>query len=156
MTAPAEALFVDGVGALVHLLRTGLPSYRTGRMPVQVFTDLPDEMASLLPVVHLHRTGGATDHPRFFGEFWVPIQCWAIEDTVSDPVWDPRQAAFELSNQVARILYLAWEQQTVTPYGSIVRWRESSGFRKQDDPNLPHASRFVATYDIWIRNPRAS
>lgn len=152
MSAPANELFVDGVGVVLHLLRTELPAYRAGVATANVFEAMPERLAENLPAVQVSRTGGATDHPRFYGEFWLPIQCWSN----ADGALDQHQAAFELSNQVARILYLAWEWQTVTPYGSILKWRESTGFHRFDDPNLPHAGRYIATYDLLIRNPRSS
>jgi hypothetical protein len=151
VSAPASELFVDGVEVVLWLLREQLPDHRPGLSEVNVFEDMPERLADYLPAVQVSRTGGATDHPRFYGQFWLPIQVWSN----AEGAWDQYKAAFELSNQVARILYLAWEQQVVTPYGSVNKWRESTGFHKVGDPNLPFAGRYVATYDLLIRNPRA-
>ena len=152
MSAPVSELFVDGVGVVVYLLRTQLPDYRAGLAEAKVFEAMPERLAENLPAVQVSRTGGASDFPRFHSQFWLPISCWSN----ADGAMDQHQAAFELGNQVARILYLAWERQVVTPYGSITKWRESTGFHRFDDPNLPFAGRYVAVYDLLIRNPRSS
>jgi len=145
--------FVDGIGVQLWILRNTLSNLREGLglRPVQVFSDLPDELAKYVPVIKIQRTGGASDNPRFTTQFWMNYQVWC--DAEPSTGWDARQAAFELANQVSRTMYVAWESQIVTPHGAITKWRESTGFRKFDDPELPHISRQVATYDLLIRNP---
>jgi hypothetical protein len=148
------APFVDGIGVLLWLLRNPLADIRTelGLTPVRVFEDLPDRLSDYVPVVKVQRTGGASDAPLFYSQFWCSVNVWSGPEVSKN--WDAHQAAFELANQVARTLYFAQRNQTLTPSGSISKWRESTGFRKFDDPELPHISRQVATYDLLIRNPR--
>jgi len=144
--------FVDGIAVLLHLLRNGLPAMRDGLATATVVEDVPDLLAKHLPLVRIARTGGASTQPRFHSGFLVGLQVWS--DSEPNPSWDPHRAAYELSQQVAKVLFLAREQQTATPYGSISKWRESSGFRKFTDSALPHIGRYVATYDLLIRNIR--
>lgn len=155
MTAPARATpFVDGIGVLLWLMRNPLAQLRAGMSltEAKVFEDLPDDLSKYLPVVKIQRTGGASDAPRFTTQFWCSVNVWSGPEPSRN--WDARKAAFELGNQVATVLIEAWENQTQTPYGAINKWRESTGFRKFDDQELPHISRQVAVYDLMIRNPR--
>jgi hypothetical protein len=155
ITPPRAALFVDGIAVLLHLLRTGLPPMRDDLSEVYVCEDVPERLAEKLPVVRIARTGGASDNPRFVSQFWCNVQVWSDREALSPTeTWDPHKAAYELSQQVAQVLYRAWDEQVLTPYGSINKWRESTGFRKFTDPGLPHYGRYVATYDLMIRNPR--
>lgn len=152
--------FVDGMGVQLWLLRNTLADLRTamGLRPVTVLTNINDELSNYIPLVKIQRTGGASDNPRFTSQFWMNYQVWSDVEPASDehdrPEWDARQATFELGNQVARVLFIAQESQIVTPFGAINKWRESTGFRQFDDPDLPHISRQVATYDLMIRNLR--
>jgi len=148
--------FVDGIAVQLWLMRNTLADIREelGLTPANAYEDLPDELAKTLPLVKLQRTGGASDNPRFVSQYWMNYSVWS--DAEPAVGWDARKAAFELANQVARVLYEAWETQLVTPFGSINKWRESTGFRKFDDSELPHISRQVATYDLMIKNPRSS
>lgn len=147
--------FVDGIGVQLWLMRNTLADMRDelGLRPVKAFSDLTDPLGPHIPLVKIQRTGGASDSPRFYSQFWMNYQCWSDAEPSMD--WDPRQATFELANQIARVLFMARESQIVTPLGSIVKWRESTGFRKFDDPDQPQVSRQVATYDLLIRNPTA-
>jgi hypothetical protein len=157
VSAPGRVVpFVDGIGFLLELFRTELPLIREplDLAPATVTEDIPDHLADHLPMVQLRRTGGASDRPRFYTQFWTPIQVWSDKEVAAG--WDPHKAAFELGEQVARVLFLAWENQTHNEYGSITKWRESTGFRKFTDPELPHIGRYVATYDLLIRNPRTT
>jgi len=142
------------MGVQLWILRNTLADMREaeGLRPVEVMSNLNDELSNHIPLVKIQRTGGASDHPRFTTQFWMNYQVWCDAEPSRD--WDPRQATFELANQVARSLVIATENQIVTPYGSIAKWRESTGFRQFDDPDLPHISRQVATYDLLIRNLR--
>lgn len=156
------APFVDGVGVMLELLRTGLPPLREplGLTEVKVFEDLPDDLATLLPVVKIQRTGGASRKPRFTSGFWLPVNLWSDAEPADDasgrPAWDARQAAYQLAQQVSTVIFEAWENQTMTQFGCINKWRESTGFRKFDDSELPHISRQTAVYDLMIRNMPAS
>lgn len=156
MTAPRAVPFVDGMAVLLHLVRTRVPAARTAINPalavVTVGEDIPDHLSTHLPFVQVRRTTGASDAPRFYGQFWCSLQCWSGGEPVMS--WDPHKAAFELSNQVARALFTAWEDQVTTPYGHIAKWRISQDFRKLSDPELPHLGRYVAVYDLLVRNPR--
>jgi hypothetical protein len=155
MSAPARMVpFVDGIAVQLWLMRNPLAELREslGLSEVKAFEDLPDELANYVPVVKLSRTGGAADNPRFTSQYWMSYNVWSAAEESKG--WDPHRAAFELARQVARVLYEAWENQTVTPYGCINKWRESTGFRKFDDAELPHISRQVAVYDLMIKNPR--
>ena len=162
MTAPRAVPFVDGVAVLLQLLRSGLPPMRSainaGLAPVTVLEDIPDHLSEHLPFVQVRRTTGASDQPRFYGQFWCSYQVWSDREPAMS--WDPHKAAFELSQQVARTLFYAWENQTVamngaTRLGHIAKFRISQDFRKLTDPELPHFGRYVAVYDLLIRNPRA-
>lgn len=145
------APFVDGVAVLLDLLRTGLPPMRAALAEVTVLEDMPDRLSEHLPLVRVARTGGSSVRPRAHTQFWTNVQVWSGAE--AGPSWDPHQAAYELSQQVATVLFTAWEGQIATPYGSIAKWRESSGFRKFTDPEQPFIGRYVATYDLLIRNP---
>lgn len=153
MSSPVRAdPFVDGIAVLLHLVRNGLPALRSGLTEVKVFEDVPDELSKYIPCVRIARTGGASTRPRFHSGFLTNIQVWSNAET--GPGWDPDEAARMLSRQVATVLIEAQENQTVTPFGWIAHWRESSGFRKLPDPGQPYAGRYMATYDLLIRNPR--
>ena len=157
MSAPRAIPFVDGMAVLLELLRDGLPPMRTAIDPdlaeVTVAEDIPDHLSQHLPFVQVRRTTGASDAPRFYGQFWCSLQCWSDREPAMG--WDPHKAAFELSQQVARVLFYAWESQTTTEYGHIARFRISQDFRKLSDSELPHIGRYVGVYDLLIRNPRA-
>ena len=145
--------FVDGVAVALQLLRDGLPALRTGQPAANVYESLPDHLLELLPAVVIQRTAGASDAPRFHSRFWLHWQCWSNAETGASPK-DCFQAAFVLSQQVARVLYEAWESQTVTSYGSIQRFRESSGGTRFTDPDQPHIGRYDGVIELRIRNPR--
>lgn len=157
MTAPRAVPFVDGMAVLLRLLRDGLPPMRTAINPglaaVTVLEDIPDHLSEHLPFVQVRRTTGASDQPRFYGQFWCSYQVWSDREPAVG--WDPHKAAYELSQQVARTLFYAWENQTTTPFGHIAKFRISQDFRKLTDPELPHVGRYIAVYDLLIRNPRA-
>lgn len=154
MTGPGIAVpFVDGIAVLLELVRQGLGP------DVHVYEDIPDRQHAVLPMVSISRAGGASDRPEWVSDFFTHVNCWS-EVTPEFPD-DPFQAAFELSQRTARVLFAAWRNQTVaynsgTPLGHIARWRESSGFQRFTDPDLPHIGRYVGVYDLKIRNPRPS
>lgn len=140
--------FVDGIAVLLTLARAGLPG-------VNCYEDIPDHLADHLPAITITRAGGSSDRPEFMTDFFVHVNAW------SDVGPDPFRSAFDLSQSVARVLYAAQRNQTVAydgpaQLGWIARWRESSGFQRFTDPDLPHIGRYVAVYDLKIRNPRPS
>lgn len=145
--------FVDGIAVTLQLLRDGLPALRTGQPAAQVFEALPDHLLDEIPAVVIQRTAGASDAPRFHSRFWLHWQCWSAAETGPSPK-DPFQAAFVLSQQVVRVLFEAWEAQTVTPYGHLLRFRESSGGTRFTDPDQPHIGRYDGVVELWVRNPR--
>jgi hypothetical protein len=144
--------FVDGMGVLLALGRAGLSG-------VNVYEDTPERLLDHLPVLTISRAGGASDSPKFHSGFFVHMNVWSA--ATADYPNDPRGAAFALSRRVERCFWEAQRNQTVAldaddnQLGWIARWRESSGFQKFDDPDLPiGVSRYVAVYDLLIRNPR--
>jgi hypothetical protein len=142
--------FVDGVGVLLALSKAGLGP------DVHVYEDIPDHQTAVLPMITISRAGGSSPDPRFVSDFFVHINAW------SDAGPDPFKSAYDLSQDTARALFWAWRNQTVAydglgnPLGHITKWRESSGFQRFTDPDLPHVGRYVAVYDLKIRNPRPS
>lgn len=146
--------FVDGIGVLLALGRAD--PRLTG---VQLFEDIPDELSKYLPALTISRAGGASTAPRWHSSFFVHFQVWS--GATAEYPNDPNKAAFELSQTVARVFYEAQENQTVAldgddkPLGWLAQWRESSGFQKFTDPDLPYVGRYIAVYDLLIRNPRA-
>lgn len=141
--------FVDGIAVLLALAKAGLGP------GVNVYEDIPDHLADHLPAVTISRAGGSSGRPEFASDFFVHVNAW------SDVGPDPFGSAFELSQDVARALYAAQRNQTVaydgpTALGHIAIWRESSGFQRLTDPDLPHIGRYVAVYDLKIRNPQPS
>lgn len=147
-TTPA---FVDGIGVLLALGREALPG-------LNIYETIPDRMAEKLPALTINRAGGASDAPVFHSSYLLHFQVWS-GPTTDYP--DPHQAAFELSQRVARAYWWAQRNQTVAYDGNdqalgwIAKWRESSGFQRFADPDLPHVGRYVAVYDLLIRNPRS-
>jgi len=111
----------------------------------------------------INRTGGASDRPEFASDFFVHFQVWSDKDP-TDPNYpdDPFDAAKKLAQKVATVYYRAWRKQTpgLDPDGHILgwinQWRESSGFQDFTDPDFPHIGRYVAVYDLKIRNRRPS
>lgn len=144
--------FVDGMAVLLAIGRAGLPG-------VNVYEDIPDHLETYLPVLVISRAGGASDSPKYHSSFFVHMQVWS--DASLDYPNDPHGAAFALSQKVARVFYQAQVDQTIAldeddnPLGWIARWRESSGFAKLTDSDLPHSGRYVGVYDLLIRNPRS-
>lgn len=139
--------FVDGIAVAIHLLRAGLPELRADDDPtVNVYERIPDRLSQHLPAVVVRRTRGDSPAPRFFSDFWLHLQVWDVTD----------QKAYDLGRQVSHVIYAAWEDQTVTPQGSIAGWRESQGFQQFMDPDLPHIGRYDAVVDVRVRNSRPS
>lgn len=123
-----------------------------------VFTKLQDGMGEHLPALIVERTGGSSDRPEFVSDYFTHLQVWSGE--TADFPNDPFGAAFDLSQRVAKVLYEACKNQTVAYDGNghvlgwISQWRESSGFQDATDVDLPDVGRYVATYDLKIRNRR--
>lgn len=139
---------VDGYGVMLHLLRGGLPP------DVKVYTRLPDQIVPNLPMVVLQRTGGdGSRSPHFRASFFTHIQCWS--DATTEHA-DPQAAAEALADKVTEILFMAWRNQTVTPAGWIIDYRDSSGFQQEPDPDLPYLGRTDQVVDLLIRRPQAA
>jgi hypothetical protein len=134
------AYSVDPMDVLLPLLRNGLPG-------VNVYSRVPDGIPSHLPLVVIRRTGGSSDSPTFYDVPWINVQCWAAPS----PSEDASRIAHDLADDVRRVLWTAWENQTVTPAGWIRRVRESSAPEEINDPDVPMYARYQATYEIWIR-----
>jgi hypothetical protein len=133
----AAAPFVDGLAVQLHLLRTGLGD------AVNVFTRIPDGLRELVPAVVIERTAGGSTHPEFASSFGMTYQVWHTSDDL----------AYELSRQVATVIWTAQRRQTATPAGHIAGWSEISGFHPVPDEGLPEFGRYVAVLDLLIRNP---
>lgn len=142
---------VDPMDVMLPLLRRGFD--RLDRPEVAVMSLAPDDIPSVVPLVVIRRTGGSSDAPRFWDQPWFNVQCWAAPSEAADA----RRNAHNLADQVRRIIWEAWEDQTVTPAGWISNVRESSAPEEINDPDLPHYSRYQATYELRIRrNPYAA
>ena len=128
-----------------------LPILRQGLVGVNVFSRTPDQVPRFLPLVVLRRTGGGSDHPQFLDIPWINVQCWAAASGGLDA---PR-VAHNLADDVRRVLWAAWQNQTVTPAGWIRRVRESSAPEEINDPDVPMFARYQATYEIWVRKARS-
>jgi hypothetical protein len=136
---------VDPMDVLLPLLRSGLPG------TVHVFSRVPDQVPEYLPLVVIRRTGGSSDAPTFLDVPWINVQCWAA--AAGD--LDAARNAHNLADDVRRVLWEAWANQTVTDAGWIARVRESSAPEEINDPDVPMFGRYQATYEIWIRKARA-
>lgn len=134
----------DGIDVLLTLLRS-----RMTVPGVTVVSRMPDELPSYVPLVLVRRTGGQSRAPRFFDDFLVNVQCFAG----GVGVHDPGAVAYELAEDVRRVLWEALLHQHVTPAGWIVDVRESSAPEELPDSDMPLFSRFVAVYDLRIRRP---
>lgn len=149
--------FVNGLGVLTALAKQAIVA---GDLPadLRVFTKIPDFQGNYLPTLVIERAGGASLRPPFQSDYFVHMQVWS--DVTTEFPNDPFEAAYELSQKVAIVFYRAWEQQTTAYDGAghvlgwINDWRESSGFQDLTDPDLPHIGRYVAVYDLKIRNRR--
>lgn len=156
MSSPTEP-FVDGTGVLLSLGRAAI---QAGDLPsdLNIFSKIPDHQDQYLPALIIKRTGGNSDRPEFSSTYFCNFQVWS--DVTAEYPDDPFQAAFELSQKVARVYYRAWKDQTLAydaddrVMGWIADWRESSGFQDFTDPDLPHIGRYVGVYDLLIRNRR--
>lgn len=133
---------------------------QAGDLPsdLNVFTKMVDQQDQYLPCLVINRTGGQSLRPEFQSDYFVNFQVWS--DRTDEFPDDPFQAAYNLSLRVARALYAAYRNQTLAldaddhVIGWIADWRESSGFQDFTDPDLPHIGRYVAVYDLKIRNRR--
>lgn len=130
--------FVDGIAVQLQLLRAGLGA------EVNVYTRIPDGLRQLVPAVVVERTAGASTHPEFTSRFGMTYQVWHTTDDL----------AYELSRQVATVIWTAQRLQIATPAGHIAGWSEVSGFQPVPDDGLPEFGRYVAVLDLLIRNPR--
>jgi hypothetical protein len=131
---------VDPMDVLLPLLRAGLPG-------VNVFSRVVEPLPQYVPLVVIRRTGGSSDHPTFLDVPWINVQCWSAPTNTKDAA----RAAHDLADDVRRVLWEAWANQTVTSAGWIRRVRESSAPEEINDPDVPLYGRYQATYEIWIR-----
>jgi hypothetical protein len=123
------------------LLRAGLPE-------VTVRASIPDHLLDFLPLVVVRRATGSSLAPRFWDGPTINVQCWSD----ATPDRDPYAAASDLADQCRRVLWEAWNSQTVTAAGHIVRLSESQGPMELLDPDLPRIGRYSATYQLRVRN----
>ncbi len=144
MTAPTS-YSVNDLDVVLALLRAGLPGTR-------VMSRLPDPIVAHLPLVVVRRTGGSSFAPRFYDEPFVNVANWAA----SSPTVDASRAAWGTADAARRVLWQAWDEQTVTPHGHIAWLRESQAPLEEPDPDLPHHARFIATYELKVRRPRVT
>jgi hypothetical protein len=89
---------------------------------VTVRSRTPDPLPDYIPLVVIRRTGGSSDSPTFYDTPWINVQCWAAQTDTMDAF----RAAHNLADDVRRVLWEAWANQTVTAAGWIRRVRESS------------------------------
>lgn len=109
---------------------------------VNVGTMIPADLADRLPFVMARRVGGTAVHPRFADRALVDVQVWASD----------RKTASDLAESVRTALFLAWERQTVTPYGSIGAYAETAAPTELRDETTPDGVyRFQATYSLVVR-----
>lgn len=134
---------VDPLDVVLGLLRPAL----TG---VTVVSKVPDKIPAVVPLVVIRRTGGSSFAPAFYDEPYINVQCWA--GPAGDI--DQHRAAFNLADDVRRVLWTSWTSQTTTPYGHIAHLRESQGPEDTPDLDLPFIGRFMATYELRLRRPR--
>jgi hypothetical protein len=136
---------VDPMDVLLPILRNGLPG-------VTVRSRTPDPLPDYIPLVVIRRTGGSSDSPTFYDTPWINVQCWAAQTGDMDAF----RAAHNLADDVRRVLWTAWANQTTTPAGWIRRVRESSAPEEINDPDVPMFGRYQATYELWIRKALAT
>jgi hypothetical protein len=135
---------VNEMDVLLPLLRAGLPA------EVTVMSKVPDKVPSYMPLVVCRRTGGSSFAPKFYDQPYINIQCWAAADR--DAGVDASRAAHNLADDVRRVLWAAWDNQTVVAAGHIGWVRESQAPLESPDPDLPHHGRYAATYELLIRH----
>ena len=124
----------------VLLLRAALPD-------VTVRSAIPDDLTKFLPLVVVRRVTGASLAPRFWDGASINVQCWS--DAIDE--LDPVSAASDLADQARRVLWEAWQNQTVTSAGHIAQLHESQGPLEVPDVDLPRLGRYVATYALRVR-----
>lgn len=152
--------FVDGISVLLAL---GRQAVADGDLPadLNIRSKAEDGLGDAdFPLLIINRTGGASDRPEFLSDFFCHFQVWSDRDV--DYPNDPFGAAKALARKVATVYYRAWQKQTLAldaddhVLGWINQWRESSGFQDFTDPDFPFIGRYVAVYDLKIRNRRPS
>jgi hypothetical protein len=82
---------------------------------VTVRSRTPDPLPDYIPLVVIRRTGGSSDSPTFYDTPWINVQCWAAQTGTMDAF----RAAHNLADDVRRVLWTAWANQTVTAAGWI-------------------------------------
>jgi len=144
---------VDYLDVVLTLLRDQLPLVRDPSDPdVTVMSRIPDHIDAFLPLVVIRRVGGDSPAPRFYDEPWLNTQCWCAPPTDPGTEIDAGRAAFNLADQVRRILWTAlYEQQVVAGKGWITNVRESSAPQEIGDIDRPQLGRYTATYELRVR-----
>ncbi len=137
------AYSVDGLDVILELLRRGLGP------GVTVVSRLPDDVTKYMPIVLIHRTGGASVAPRFFDRYLILLQNWAGGPGSADP----SRESFELAERCRGVLWEAVLQQHTTEAGWLVDMRESSAPQELPESDLPLYHRYVATYELKVRRP---
>lgn len=137
---------VDVYDVVLGLLRDGLPEN------VAVRNRIPDNVPDVVPLVVVRRGGGSSNHPQFFDRPQFTVQAWTT-GTADQP--DPWRSASDLIDEVRRVLYRSWAQQTVVPgAGHLASYLEDVGPLDVGDPDLPHFGRYVLTVRATVRPPR--
>lgn len=113
-----------------------LVAWLTGGLDVRVLTDLPANLADVLPVVQIQRAGGNDDGVRLDRAF-VDVDVYAAT----------RQAASQLMTQT-RSLLLTQLRGAVTDAAVFTSARTitAPSWRPYENPNL---RRFGATFEIF-------
>jgi hypothetical protein len=140
---------VDYLDLLLDLFRSELDP------TVNVMTRIPDLITSFLPLVVVRSSGGDSYDPRFFDTPYINVQSWCAPpaDQGADGAVDASRAASDLADECRRILWTAWrEQRVIAGLGWISKIRESSGPLEVPDVDAPALGRWVATYELRIRN----
>lgn len=112
----------DAEALLAALYRAQLPG------DVTVTELIPDDLMRVLPLVRVHRWGGAASHPLFLDRALLQVDCYAVT----------RQTAYDLAQECRGGLYLGWAAQTRTPFGAVGSYRESQApveVRTADQPS---------------------
>lgn len=125
--------------------RLTLALARSALSTVEFGTDIPDDIATRLPFVVIRRGGGAAINPRFLDQPVVSVDAWHSS----------KAGASDLAEDVRVALLAAWEDQTVTEFGSVSAFSEESGpseLRTDEQPDT--IFRYQANYAISTRPPR--
>lgn len=135
----------DGYGILTELARTRL-SATEWLVQTRLPDDIPARISGGKTLFVIRRTGGGVER-NFHGfmERWLcSFQLW----------FTPDKDAIPLAQQVSKIYFEAWRDQTVTAHGHIAHCRNGVGWEDLSDPDLPLYGRAIATFEFLLRPPR--